>query len=85
MRCKRCGEIICTRVDLHNDLSFEFGGDRNDYIYYCRKVLIGQEQCFQQVEVHLKFNNKRELINREINGGEFTSEEECIEALGQEN
>jgi hypothetical protein len=85
VRCNRCGEVIRTRVDLRNDLSLEYGEDRKDYIYYCRKVLIGQKRCFQQIEVHIKFNDKRELIDREINGGEFTSEEEFIKALEEEN
>lgn len=85
VRCNRCGEVIRTRVDLRNDLSLEYGEDGKDYIYYCRKVLIGQKLCFQQVEVHLKFSDKRELIDREINGGIFTSEEEYFEELGEGN
>lgn len=84
VRCNRCSEIIRARVDLHNDLSLEYGDDRKNHIYYCRKVLIGQNRCFQQIEVHLKFNDNRKLIYREINGGEFTSEEEYVKALGED-
>lgn len=85
VQCNCCGEIIRTRVDLRNDLSLEYGDDYKEHIYYCRKVLIGQKRSFQQIEVHLKFNEKRELVDRKINGGTHTSEREYIEALREEN
>lgn len=34
--------------------------------------------------MHLKFNEKRELVDRKINGGTYTSEREYIEALREE-
>ena len=69
VKCKRCGEIIEGRVDLNNDLSVEYeeGGD----IYYARKVLMGENRCFQRIEVELKFTANRELIEKQITGGEF--------------
>ncbi len=72
VKCNRCGEMIEGRVDVDNDLSVEYedGGE----VYYARKVLIGDgsNHCYQQVEVGLKFNQKRQLIERRIeSGGEF--------------
>ena len=69
VKCKRCGEIIEGRVDLDNDLSVEYeeGGD----IYYAHKVLMGENRCFQRIEVELKFTANRELIEKQITGGEF--------------
>lgn len=72
VKCKRCGEIIEGRVDVDNDLSVEYedGGD----VYYARKVLIGDggSHCYQQVEVGLKFDKSRKLIERRVeSGGEF--------------
>lgn len=71
VKCNRCGEVISARVDLDNDLSVEYGegGD----IYYARKVLTGEKRCFQRVEVELKFNAKRELLERSASGGEFVA------------
>jgi hypothetical protein len=69
VRCKRCGEVIRARVNLSNDLSPEYDGETLTYI--CRKVLIGEKRCFQQVEVWLKFDASRKLIDREISGGSF--------------
>ncbi len=69
VKCKRCGEIIEGNVDLNNDLSVEYeeGGD----IYYARKVLMGENRCFQRIEVELKFTSNRELIEKQAAGGEF--------------
>jgi hypothetical protein len=72
VKCKRCGEIIEGRVDVDNDLSVEYegGGDT----FYCRKVLMGDGKnlCYQQIEVGLKFNSNRKLLERRIeSGGDF--------------
>jgi hypothetical protein len=69
VKCLRCGEIIQGRVNLDNDLSVEYeeGGDA----YYARKVLMGENKCFQRVEVELKFTSSRELLEQHITGGVF--------------
>lgn len=69
VKCKRCGETITGRIDLDNDLSVEYeeGGD----VFYARKVLMGENKCFQRVEVNLKFNADRQVVEKEIIGGEF--------------
>lgn len=69
VKCKRCGETITGRIDLDNDLSVEYkeGGD----VFYARKVLMGENKCFQRVEVNLKFDADRQVIEKDISGGEF--------------
>lgn len=69
VKCRRCGETISGRVDIDNDLSVEYekGGD----VFYARKVLMGENKCFQRIEVNLKFNAERQLIDKDIIGGEF--------------
>lgn len=69
VKCRRCGEIIEGRVDLDNDLSIEYedGGD----VFYARKGLMGNGKCFQRMEVELKFSSSRDLIERQITGGDF--------------
>jgi len=69
VKCNRCGEIIEGRVDLDNDLSTDFEGDRT--VYFARKYLMGSGRCFQQVEVKLQFTPERELIEKEVQGGKF--------------
>jgi hypothetical protein len=72
VRCRRCGEIIRARINLHNDLSVEYGDGGTTYI--CRKTLIGEGHCFQRVEVSLTFDANRKLVSYEITGGEFVDE-----------
>jgi hypothetical protein len=76
VRCNRCGEKIRGRVDLRNELSIDYTDDGN--IFFCRKVLMGEERCFQKIEVQLTFDKDRKLIDRQITGGEFISEEEFL-------
>lgn len=72
VKCRRCGDVIEGRVDLDNDLSVEYetGGDT----FHARKVLMGDGKnlCYQQIEVSLKFDSRRKLVDRRVeSGGEF--------------
>ena len=72
VKCLRCGDVLEGRVDVDNDLSVEYesGGDT----FYCRKVLMGDGKnlCYQQIEVWLKFDSKRKLVERRAEtGGDF--------------
>jgi len=71
VKCNRCGEIIEGRVDLDNELSIEYEDDRQ--IYISRKGLIGsgENHCFQQMEVTLKFSSTKAVIDEQIQGGTF--------------
>jgi hypothetical protein len=69
VKCNRCGEIIEGRVDLDNDLSLEYEDDRS--VYFVRKGLMGNNRCFQQIEVEMKFTSTRELIEQQAQGGTF--------------
>jgi len=70
-RCKRCGEIIRSRVDLRNDLSWGEGGG-----FTVNKTLIGSGRCFAPIEVTLTFDDQRRVTEREISGGEFVTAED---------
>jgi hypothetical protein len=71
VRCRRCGEVIKTRLDLHNDLSLADGGG-----YVVNKTLMGSQLCFERIEVRLTFDERRQLVDREISRGEFITAEE---------
>ena len=70
VKCKRCGELIEGRIDLGNDLSVEYD-EYDGETYHVHKMLMGENRCFQRMEVELKFNSKRELTERQVAGGEF--------------
>ena len=64
--CDRCGETIAGKVNRSNDLSLDEEGG-----YHVRKVLMGSGHCFQQIEVMLKFDVSRQLLDKQVNGGKF--------------
>ena len=77
VRCNRCGEAIKTRIDLRNNLHpLDEGG------YITRKTLVGNQLCFERIEVVLHFNESRRVVDREITRGEFIAAEE-FEAAAQ--
>jgi hypothetical protein len=71
VKCNRCGEIIEGRVDLDNDPSLDYEGDST--VYFVRKGLIGNNRCFQQIEVELKFDSSRQILEQSVTGGQFVN------------
>ena len=74
VRCKRCGEVITSRVDLLNDLSKDFDAKQ----FTAHKVLVGdgRNRCFQRIEVSLTFDKNKKVVDRSITGGEFLEPDE---------
>jgi hypothetical protein len=67
VRCRRCGETLSSRLDLANDLS-----ERDEGGFLARKTLVGgSNRCFQRIDVTLYFDERKNLVDREISGGEF--------------
>ena len=79
VRCNKCGEKLRTRVNLYNDLSIEYDDRGNAASYFCRKTVVGSKGCFQRLDLVLKFDSKRKLIEREISGGTFIEEDEYFQ------
>lgn len=66
VRCRKCGELITSRLNLTSDLSV-----RDEGGYIVRKTLMGELLCFERIEVTLIFDRNWELVERSIQGGEF--------------
>ncbi|HMQ50797.1 MAG TPA: hypothetical protein PKD98_01785 [Anaerolineae bacterium] len=72
VRCRRCGEEISTRLDLRHNLS-----ERDEGGYLVHKTLVGGNNlCFQRIDVTLYFDEHKNLVDREISGGEFVEKAE---------
>jgi len=72
VKCNRCGEVTRARIDLRNDLSVEYGEAGSLPTFYCRKILLRESgRCFQRMEVELSFDANRNLVSREVSGGQF--------------
>ena len=70
-RCNRCGEVIRTRIDLQRDLNL-----RDEGGYIARKTLVGNQTCFERIEVTLIFDDQRRVIDHEIERGTLVTAEE---------
>lgn len=70
VQCDRCGEVIEGRINLNNDLSLEY--EDNRVVYQVHKTLMGSGRCFQRMEVEMKFNESKHLIEKQAQGGQFT-------------
>lgn len=79
---RRCREPIADRVDIFNELS---QSDDDAHPIYCRKVLhtSGLNRCFDQVEIHLWFDNNKQLQRYEVEGGRWLDADEYVEALAK--
>lgn len=67
VKCDRCGETIAGRINLANDLSVDYEGERA--VYHVRKVLVGSGLCFQRIEVEFRFDASHKLLERQATGG----------------
>ena len=67
VKCNRCGEVIESHINLNNDLSLEDDGSG----YFTRKTLTGNGKCFQRIEVEMKFEASKQLIEKHAQGGTF--------------
>jgi hypothetical protein len=77
VQCDRCGEKLRARVDSWNELTPEYDGKSDDPTsYFCRKVLIGEKQCYQPIELRLRFDKSHKLVSQEIQGGKFIDQKE---------
>jgi hypothetical protein len=77
-----CPTIQEASVHLYNDLSVEYEDGKQTYL--CRKIVSvdGKTEngmpCFRSVEIELMFNRNRQLVDRDILGGRFATEEEYL-------
>jgi hypothetical protein len=82
---RRCNEPIVGQVDLLNELSLTEEG--SDQAYYSRKVFStsGQHRCFDQVEVELWFNQNKQVVEHQVQGGRWLEQAEYEEELARFN
>jgi hypothetical protein len=70
---RRCREPIAGQLDLMNETSLDDDGG-----YYVRKGLhtSGKNRCFDQVEVEIWLNTKKQIVRQEVHGGQWLTAEE---------
>jgi hypothetical protein len=81
VRCKKCGEVLKAHINLRNDLSIHYSEEGKSDHYFTRKTIMGSKGCYAPIEIELRFNLKRGLLDQTIRGGEFLTEEEYQQEL----
>ncbi|MEM7532104.1 MAG: hypothetical protein AAF639_08010 [Chloroflexota bacterium] len=68
----RCNEPVAGKIDLYNELS-SVSSDEGEYPYYGRKVLhtSGTNRCFAQVEIELRFDSNKQMVEHRVIGGRW--------------
>ena len=71
VRCGRCGETLEVRADKRFDLVRDY--DKGGYVLH--KEMLGS-QCFSLMHATVRLDDNKRILSREIQGGEFITEEE---------
>ncbi len=78
IKCLRCGTPVHVRVNLQNDLMADYDDDGAEGYRLVKEVM--DDRCFRIMRAELEFDAQRNERSRQIEGGEFISQEE-YEAL----
>lgn len=71
VRCARCGQKLRVRADRRFDLM----RDLDEGGYVLRKEMM-DGTCFSLMYATVRFDEDKRIVSREIEGGEFITEEE---------
>lgn len=74
IKCLRCGTPVHVRVNLQNDLMADYGDDEAEGYRLVKEVM--DDRCFRLMRAELEFDAQRNERARQIEGGEFISQEE---------
>jgi len=77
VRCERCGEKLKIRVSRR----FEVTRDHDEGGYVLRKEMM-DGRCFSLMYATIRFDEKYRPVSKEIEGGEFITEEEFLAQQG---
>ncbi len=69
VQCNNCGKTVRLRADKQYDLENDGGG------YTWHKTIV-DNKCFRPMETVVTLDSSYNMVNAEINGGHFITEEE---------
>ena len=69
VRCGKCDEEFNLFIDAHTGLAQDFNSS-GKISYFLKKEIIGS-RCPNRIQVRMDFSNKRKLLSRSIEGGDF--------------
>jgi hypothetical protein len=75
VRCARCGTPVAVRVDLRNEPSIDY--ENGGYILH-KEIM--DSKCFTLMSAIVRFDDKRGVVERTLDKGEFITREEYEKA-----
>jgi pyruvate-formate lyase-activating enzyme len=83
VQCDRCAEPLKARIDLTHELSADFTSKGSLKGYFTHKTLMGEGPCFQQIDVEVRYDQRRRRQGITVSGGESLSQAD-FQALASE-
>jgi hypothetical protein len=80
VRPKACDEILKIRLDTKNSLSRRDDGSG----YFMRKMATGA-RCPFQAEMYFYFDDRKNLVDKQVENGEFVTEEAYLAKYGTDD
>jgi hypothetical protein len=77
VQCNKCGKTVRIRADKQYDLSNDGGG------YTWHKTIV-DNKCFRPMETVVTLDSGYNVVNAEINGGKYITEEEFKKIVQEE-
>ena len=84
VRCDRCGAPVHVRIDPRNDLVIEYGDEEDTAGYRLFKEIM-DSRCFRLMRAEIAYDRARREINRQLEGGQFITEEEYDRLVAQDD
>lgn len=73
VKCKHCGAPVHVRINLQNELAADYGDTAAEGYQVVKEIT--DDRCFRRMRAELHFDARKRETSREIEGGEFISEE----------
>jgi hypothetical protein len=81
VRCAKCGTIFRVGVNVQTDVMNNYADPNSDIPAYSLKKDAMDSRCFNPIRIAIHYDHQMREINREIQGGEFTTQEQYEAAL----
>jgi hypothetical protein len=78
VKCDHCQEVLKGRIDMVSQLSVKYSDQSKKNSFYCRKVIIGSSRCYKPIEVEFTFDASKKIVEKQITGGEFVTEDDYL-------
>ena len=80
IRCAKCGTIFRVGVNMRTDVMNNYADPGSNIPAYSLMKDAMDSRCFNPIRIAVHYDHQMREINREIQGGEFVTQEQYEEA-----